>query len=97
MPLRSLRLAVAIAVLLTCSFRVHAEAQKRTINEKDIFKFVWVADPQISPDGSQVAFVRVNVNETSDQYETAIWMVKADGSEPPRRMTNGIRDLSPRW
>ena len=26
-----------------------ARAQRRNITEKDIFAFVWVADPQISP------------------------------------------------
>ena len=66
-------------------------------NEKDLFSFVWVADPQISPDGSQVAFVRVTIDEKKDAYETAIWIVKADGSEPARALTSGTRDTSPRW
>ena len=67
------------------------------MTEKDLFSFVWVADPQISPDGSQVAFVRVSVDEKKDAYDTAIWLAKADGSEPPRAITSGIRDTSPRW
>lgn len=40
-------------------------ADKRGITEKDLFDFVWIGDPQISPDGSRVAFVRVSVNEKS--------------------------------
>ena len=74
-----------------------ALAQRRPITEKDLLSFVWVADPQISPDGSQVAFVRVTVDEKKDAYETAIWIVKTDGSEPARALTSGIRDASPRW
>jgi dipeptidyl aminopeptidase/acylaminoacyl peptidase len=74
-----------------------ALAQKRGITEKDLFKFVWVADPQISPDGSQVVFVRVTADEKKDQYETGIWVAKTDGSEPPRKLTGGSRDNSPRW
>src|SRR5204862_7912834 len=35
-------------------------ADKRAITEKDLFDFVWIGDPQISPDGSRVAFVRVS-------------------------------------
>jgi hypothetical protein len=27
------------------------------IADTDLFKFTWIADPQISPDGSTVAFV----------------------------------------
>ena len=34
----------------------------RSITEVDLFRFVWIGDPQISPDGVEVAFVRVAVN-----------------------------------
>src|SRR6266576_827009 len=70
---------------------------RRPITETDLFKFVWAADPQISPSGSQVAFVRVNVNEDKDRYETQIFVVPADGSAPPRPLTAGRNDRSPRW
>ena len=36
-------------------------AQKRSITEKDLWDFVWIGDPQVSPDGSRVAFVWVTV------------------------------------
>ena len=32
-----------------------------------------------------------------DDYETSLWMVPADGSDAPRRLTSGTRDQSPRW
>jgi dipeptidyl aminopeptidase/acylaminoacyl peptidase len=81
-----------------CAFATWpSAAERRPIAEKDIFKFVWVADPQIAPDGSQVAFVRVSIDEKKDAYDTAIWLAKTDGSEPPRAITSGTRDLSPRW
>ena len=72
-------------------------AAKRPITETDLFKFVWIGDPRISPDGKQVVFVRVTVNEKKEGYDTALWMVPADGSEPPRPFTSGPRDGSPRW
>ena len=74
-----------------------AAADRRAITEKDLFKFVWIADPQMSPDGSQAAFVRVAVDEKKDTYDSAIWIAKTDGSEPPRALTAGTRDTSPRW
>ena len=58
---------------------------------------MWAADPQISPNGSQVAFVLVNVNEDKDRYETQIYVVPSDGSAPPRPLTSGRNDRSPRW
>jgi dipeptidyl aminopeptidase/acylaminoacyl peptidase len=69
----------------------------RNITEKDIFKFVWVADPQLSPDGSQLAFVRVTVNEKKDRYETELWLMPATPGATARRLTNGPSDSSPRW
>src|SRR5438270_70560 len=44
-------------------------AQKRNITEKDLWDFVWIGDPQVSPDGSRVAFVRVTVNEKKEKKE----------------------------
>jgi dipeptidyl aminopeptidase/acylaminoacyl peptidase len=87
----------ATIVLVAAVVAIPRAAEKRTITEKDLFSFVWVADPQISPDGSQAAFVRVNVDEKKDTYESAIWLVKTDGSEPARAITSGVRDTSPRW
>ena len=93
---RRLRGALLVAVLAIASSSAGA-AQKRAITEHDLMKFVWVADPQISPDGSQVAFVRVDVNEKSDTYETSIWIVTTTGSDAPRRLTGSTRDSAPRW
>jgi dipeptidyl aminopeptidase/acylaminoacyl peptidase len=89
-----IRLALLAAVTFAA---VPAAAQRRAMTEKDLFKFVWVADPQISPDGSRVAFVRVTVDEKKDQYDTAIWLALTDGSDPPSAFTSGQRDTSPRW
>jgi dipeptidyl aminopeptidase/acylaminoacyl peptidase len=74
-----------------------AASPKRAITEKDLFDFIWVANPQLSPDGSRVAFTRVNVDEKRTGYETSIWMVATSGNEPPVRMTNGKHDAQPRW
>ncbi|MEA2235429.1 MAG: hypothetical protein QOC81_153 [Thermoanaerobaculia bacterium] len=80
-------------LLLVVATAVHA----RNITEKDLFKFNWIGDPQLSPDGSQVAFVRVMVDEKKDTYNTAIWAVAARAGAEPRRITNGPRDATPRW
>ena len=88
---------IPFAIVFTALATFLSAVEKRAITEKDLFKFVWVADPQIAPDGSQVVFVRVNVNEKADQYESSLWVVKADGSDAPRQLTGGTRDTSPRW
>jgi dipeptidyl aminopeptidase/acylaminoacyl peptidase len=72
-------------------------APKRLITEKDLFRFVWIGDPQISPDGRKVVFVRVTVDDKKEGYDTALWIVPTDGGAPARPLTAGPRDSSPRW
>ena len=72
-------------------------AAKRPITETDLFKFTWIADPQISPDGATVAFVRVDVNEKDNRYESSLYTVPSTWRAPPRPLTAGTRDTSPRW
>ena len=84
MPLNpSWRITTLVATIVLLA-AVPGYAQQRPITEKDLFSFVWTADPQISPDGSLVAFVRVSADEKKDAYETAIWLARTDGSESPR-------------
>jgi len=91
------RLHVAAAVVLAAALTHAASNGRRPITETDLYRFVWIADPQIAPDGRQVAFVRVTVNDTKDGYDTAIWTVPADASARPRAFTGGRRDSAPRW
>src|SRR5438874_13762968 len=72
-------------------------AEKRTITEKDLFDFVWIGDPQVSPDGNRVAFVRVTVNDKKEAYDTSIWSIAVAGGEEPHRLTTGNHDTAPRW
>src|SRR5437763_14791108 len=72
-------------------------AQKRNVTEKDLWDFVWIGDPQVSSDGSRVAFVRVTVNEKKEGYNTSIWSVPTKGGEEPHQLTKGEHDSTPRW
>lgn len=91
---RILRLSAAVLLAATA---IAAAGQKRSITEKDLFQFNWIGDPQISPDGARVAFVKITVSDKKDGYDTSIWSVSTRGDEPPRRMTDGKRDSAPRW
>ncbi len=95
------RLSVVI-IMLVASLAAQVatqpvSSQKRFLSEKDLFDFVWVANPQLSPDGARVAFTRVTVDEKRTGYETSIWIAATNGKESPVRMTNGKHDAQPRW
>ncbi len=90
------RLALLTCILLLAGIG-GAFAQKRNITEKDLWDFVWISDPQISPDNSRVAFVRITVNEKKDGYDTSIWAVPLSGGQEPHQLTSGKHDSAPRW
>jgi dipeptidyl aminopeptidase/acylaminoacyl peptidase len=47
-----------------------------------------VADPQLSPDGSQIVYTRRWVNRIDDRWDSALWIMGADGSRN-RFLTRG--------
>jgi len=69
--------------------------------EEDLLRFVWIADPQISPDGRRVAFTHVSIDAEADEYRTQIWLAEVSEAGtppvPPRPLTSGARDSQPRW
>ena len=95
-PSPTRRVWAVLSVMLSFA-SASAGADKRKIAETDLFRFAWVADPRISPDGKRVAFVRVSVNAKKEGYDTALWIVPTDASEPARPFTAGPRDSAPRW
>lgn len=50
--------------------------------------FETVVDPQISPDGRQIIYTRRWVNVQQDRWETALWIMDADGGRQ-RFLTKG--------
>ncbi|MBL1216276.1 MAG: S9 family peptidase [Planctomycetes bacterium] len=70
--------------------------KKALIKPEDLTKLHLVSGPQVSPDGSQVAFVKKHVG-TKNEYVTNLWLVPSAGDAEPRQFTTGGRDASPRW
>ncbi len=75
-------------------------AERRTLTLDDIFTLEQVKEAQISPDGTQIAFV-VSHDFSEVGFKTpasSIWLVPFDGSVAPYRLTVGSHsDNHPRW
>ncbi len=71
---------------------------QRVLTPEDVLGFKNVEDAQISPDGSQVAFVVGDSFKVDSKWpRSTIWLVAAEGGEP-RQLTGGPRtDSLPRW
>ena len=76
-----------------------AEAQtRRPMAVEDLLTAVRVGDPQLSPDGRRVLFVRTTTDMSSGKRNSDIWMVAADGSAPPTPFIAGPKgDDTPRF
>jgi dipeptidyl aminopeptidase/acylaminoacyl peptidase len=85
------------ALLALFTLTLTLTLQARPITERDLFRFQWAGDPQVSPDGTQAAFVRINVDAKKEGYETAVWIIPVRGGGAARRLTNGPHDSAPRW
>ncbi|MDE2876376.1 MAG: S9 family peptidase [Gemmatimonadota bacterium] len=53
----------------------------------------WVANPQLSPDGTQIIYTRSWVDRINDRRDSEVYIMNSDGSRK-RRLTEGS---SPKW
>src|ERR1700680_1849552 len=93
---RGARAAAASCFLLFPSL-IFAKDSSHTFTAMDEFQLQTAADPQISPDGKKIAYVRRFADPMTDKRYANLWIINADGSDH-RPLTTGNRsDTSPRW
>ncbi len=63
----------------------------------DIYSMEYVSDPQISPDGSKIIYVRNFKDVMTDKNLSNLWMVNFDGSNHRALTTGNQNDHAPRW
>lgn len=74
-----------------------ADGPSRIFEGKDIFGLEVAADPQISPDGATVAYVRKSNDIMTDRARSTIWLVDVrSGAQTPLVAGPGGH-FSPRW
>lgn len=87
-------LRIITALLLATTI---AAADDSAFKSLDVFELEVATDPQISPDGSRVAYVRQSMDIMSDRSVSNIWIVDAKGGNH-RPLLSGPRNFSsPRW
>ena len=82
--------------LATSEALAQAPAQRK-LTPDDIYRFREVGDPQISPDGSWVAYTVSTPDSVEDKSNSDIWMASWDGVRNVRLTTSKSSEHSPRW
>jgi len=86
-------LSVVMLVVALAAGVTPGSAQTRKLSLDLYFEMESVSDPQISPDGKQIIYVRGWVDKLNDQSKSGIWIMNADGS----RNRFLVEGSSPRW
>jgi dipeptidyl aminopeptidase/acylaminoacyl peptidase len=95
------RIASVVVLLACCAPLVTAQSAApalRGMTFEDVMALKSVSDPQLSPDGRWIAYVVATPDTIENAVTSAIWLVRADGGAPSRKLTSGKkRDTAPRW
>src|SRR2546425_9404685 len=74
------RTIVTALLLLPISVAAQETASDSLLTVDHYLDWEQAGDPQISPDGSQIIYTRRWVNKLEDKWESALWIMNADGS-----------------
>ena len=64
---------------------------------EDVFEMEYANDPQVSPDGARVAYVRTSMDIMTDQARRTIWVVDTNGDHHRPLVSGSGNFSSPRW
>ena len=99
--LRRLVCATVPLLVTVSSFPLFAEAYEADaradrFTPQDVFELEWATDPQISPDGRYVAYVRRHMDVMKDRARGDVWLLDRDqGTHRPVTQTGSA--TTPRW
>ena len=88
---------VTFLLLFAVATTSAADTDADILKNIDVFQFEVAADPQISPDGSQIAYERRAMEIMSDRPVSNIWMINTDGSDHRPLLSGEDSYSSPRW
>lgn len=90
------RLFISLAVFCLLTVQAQGEGLSK-LELKDVFELEYAADPQISPDGRSIVYVRRSMDIMSDSARSNLWILDI-GSGEHRPLLSGTANYSmPRW
>ena len=94
---RSLAVASACGLFVATSMSAEMHAPESILQPEDIFALEYANDPQVSPDGETIAYVRTSMDIMTDKARKAIWLSDLDGDAHRPLLASRANFTSPRW
>ena len=95
--IRRASLSALALLLLVTGANAPASSERPPLSYADIFGLEWVTDPQISPDGRWIVYVRRAMDVRNDQVTKSLWLISSDGAIH-RPLSNAANSGTlPRW
>jgi acylaminoacyl-peptidase len=92
------RFSIFVVASIIALPSVATAQSKRPMALDDLLGAIRVGDPQLSPDGRRVLFVRTVTDIATGRRNSDIWTVPADGSSPPQPFIESPKsDDTPRF
>jgi dipeptidyl aminopeptidase/acylaminoacyl peptidase len=97
--MRLMRVALAALALGTSAAVIAAPADgpNSRFTGSDLFSLASASDPQISPDGRWVAYVRRSNDIMTDRARSSIWLIDAVSGDQRPLVAGSGNHMSPRW
>lgn len=93
---RTLTLTALAVILAAPAFADKAEAPSKRFTAERVFDIEYATDPQISPDGKTIVYVRHSMDKLADRDVGALWTIDVASGEH-RPLVTGSSASSPRW
>ena len=79
--MRQLIALTLLSALSAAALATPPDAPNRLFQGRDLFALQRATDPQIRPDGREIAYVRVSYDIMTDRGRQSIWLIDSDSGE----------------
>ncbi len=89
----------ALTILLQVFLPIFSLGQqpKQVFAREDVFALEYADDPQISPDGNDVVYVRTGLDIMTDRKKRHLWILNTIGTNHQKLTLSDRNEASPRW
>ncbi len=87
---------VFLSLFAVCQLLI-AQSDRPAFSDLDVFELEYASDPQISPDGSTIVYVRRGMDIMKDRKFGRLWILRSDGSGHRKLTSREVNESNPRW